>query len=73
MVAGELGTGLEVDTGTDLFSEAFSLVSLTVTVDDFLLPAETVKEAKENIARKKLLRRMKRVIKKIYDTILPKR
>ena len=65
MVTGTIGTEFEADTGAELLPDPFSLASLTVTGDEFLLPAEAVKEAKENIARKKLLMKIKRVIKKV--------
>ena len=54
-------------------AEPVSFKSLTVTSVVFLVPAEALKEATENMARNKLQMMIKRVIKKIYDTILPKR
>ena len=65
MVTGTTGIALEVDTGSALLPVPVFLEPLTVTVAGFLVFAEAEKEATENMARKKLLMRMKRVIEKV--------
>ena len=73
MADGKLCVDLEVVKGSWLLLVPVSLESFTVISLVFLVPAEAVKEATENMARNKLQMMIKRVIKKIYDTILHKR